>query len=78
MSKTYDTIDAPLKEFITRQQMFFVATAPLAGDGLVNLSPKGLDSLRLGEQNRTRWRSQLSANEQRDQPQRPAGTPSAN
>lgn len=23
--------------------MFFVATAPLAGDGLVNLSPKGLD-----------------------------------
>ena len=24
--------------------MFFVATAPLAGDGQVNLSPKGLDS----------------------------------
>jgi hypothetical protein len=27
--------------------MFFVATAPLAADGLVNLSPKGLDSFRI-------------------------------
>lgn len=27
--------------------MFFVATAPLAGDGHVNCSPKGLDSLRV-------------------------------
>jgi hypothetical protein len=27
--------------------MFFVATAPLAGDGLVNCSPKGLDSFRV-------------------------------
>lgn len=31
------------REFIAKQRMFFVATAPLAGDGLVNLSPKGLD-----------------------------------
>lgn len=27
--------------------MFFVATAPLAGDGHVNVSPKGLDTMRL-------------------------------
>lgn len=29
--------------FIAKQRMFFVATAPLSGDGLVNVSPKGLD-----------------------------------
>ncbi len=47
MGKTYDAISSELKDFISRQQMFFVATAPLAGDGLINLSPKGLDSLRV-------------------------------
>ncbi|XAL99697.1 pyridoxamine 5'-phosphate oxidase family protein [Phycisphaeraceae bacterium D3-23] len=31
------------RAFISKQRMFFVATAPLAGDGLVNVSPKGLD-----------------------------------
>ena len=47
MGKIYETIDDSLREFIGRQQMFFVATAPLSDDGLVNLSPKGLDSLRI-------------------------------
>jgi len=32
-------------QFIGRQKMFFVATAPLSPDGHVNLSPKGYDSL---------------------------------
>jgi len=27
--------------------MFFVSTAPLAGDGRINCSPKGLDALRV-------------------------------
>jgi hypothetical protein len=31
-----------LREFILAQPMFFVATAPLGGDGHVNVSPKGL------------------------------------
>ena len=31
------------RAFIAKQEMFFVATAPLAADGLVNLSPKGVD-----------------------------------
>jgi len=44
MGKLYDAIDAPLADFIARQRIYFVATAPLAGDGHVNLSPKGLDS----------------------------------
>ena len=41
MGKVYDGIDAARAEWIERQPVFFVATAPLAGDGLVNLSPKG-------------------------------------
>ncbi len=41
MGKVYDGIDARLAAWIERQPVFFVATAPLAGDGLVNLSPKG-------------------------------------
>ena len=44
MGKVYEAIDASLADFIRAQHMFFVATAPLAADGHVNLSPKGLDS----------------------------------
>lgn len=47
MSKTYDRIDAALERFITAQRVFFVATAPLDANGHVNVSPKGLDSLRV-------------------------------
>ena len=43
MSKTFETINDQIREFIAAQKMFFVATAPLSEDGLVNLSPKGLD-----------------------------------
>ncbi|WBB68765.1 pyridoxamine 5'-phosphate oxidase family protein [Micromonospora sp. WMMD812] len=42
MGKTYDRIDGRLRTFIDDQPMFFTATAPLAGDGTINLSPKGL------------------------------------
>lgn len=41
MGKTYERIDGRLRDFIERQPMFFIATAPLTGDGHVNLSPKG-------------------------------------
>jgi hypothetical protein len=41
MGKLYDRIDGRLRDFIERQMIFFVATAPLAGDGHVNISPKG-------------------------------------
>ncbi len=36
-----------LTAFIAKQKVFFVASAPLAPDGHVNLSPKGLDCLRV-------------------------------
>jgi len=45
MAKQFDGIDAALAEWIRAQHLFFVASAPLAGDGHVNLSPKGLASL---------------------------------
>jgi hypothetical protein len=41
VSKVYEAIDGRLRHFIERQPMFFVATAPLGGDGHVNVSPKG-------------------------------------
>lgn len=41
MGQHYDRIDERLCAFIAAQPMFFVATAPLAGDARVNLSPKG-------------------------------------
>src|SRR5262249_27988765 len=42
MGRTYDAIDDALAAFLGAQHVFFVATAPLAADGRVNLSPKGL------------------------------------
>lgn len=44
MAKLFDKLDDKLIEFIRKQKMFFVATAPLSADGHVNVSPKGYDS----------------------------------
>ncbi|WP_093801792.1 pyridoxamine 5'-phosphate oxidase family protein [Streptomyces sp. Wb2n-11] len=41
MGKLYDRIDGRIRTFIEDQPVFFTATAPLAADGHVNLSPKG-------------------------------------
>jgi len=41
--KVLDGISDGLATWLLAQPMFFVATAPLAGDGHVNLSPKGMD-----------------------------------
>ena len=47
MADDYTEIDARLQAWMTRQHVFFVATAPLSAQGLINCSPKGLDSLRI-------------------------------
>ncbi len=47
MGRTYESITPQIAEWVARQRVFFVATAPLAADGHVNVSPKGLDSLRI-------------------------------
>jgi pyridoxamine 5'-phosphate oxidase-like protein len=41
VGKVYDEIDEKTAAWIERQHVFFVATAPLAADGHVNVSPKG-------------------------------------
>lgn len=46
-------LNGTLRSFIERQPMFFVATA--APEGRVNLSPKGMDSLRIIDDTRIRW-----------------------
>jgi Pyridoxamine 5'-phosphate oxidase len=48
MAHLYEEIGESLRSWIARQPMFFVATAPLAADGHVNVSPKGpIGSLRV-------------------------------
>ncbi|MEX2106869.1 MAG: pyridoxamine 5'-phosphate oxidase family protein [Solirubrobacterales bacterium] len=41
MAKVFERVDEHLREWIARQDLYFVGTAPLAGDGRVNVSPKG-------------------------------------
>jgi hypothetical protein len=43
----HSSITPELQTFIAAQPMFFVGSAPLSGDGHINLSPKGLDTLRV-------------------------------
>ena len=48
MAKVYERIEDHQREWIARQALFFVGTAPLAADGHVNVSPKGpIGSLRV-------------------------------
>ncbi len=47
MGAVHEAITPELQAFLEAQPVFFVASAPLAADGHVNLSPKGLDTLRV-------------------------------
>ena len=47
MAKVHEQINDTLQAFIARQHLFFVGSAPLSGEGHVNLSPKGLDCFRV-------------------------------
>lgn len=53
MGKRFDSIGDSHRDFIGRQKVFFVGTA--APDGRVNVSPKGMDSLRVLDANRVVW-----------------------
>jgi len=53
MAQQYSEITDRLRRFIEAQQLFFVATA--AREGRVNVSPKGLDSLRVVSPTRVVW-----------------------
>ncbi|WP_456446954.1 pyridoxamine 5'-phosphate oxidase family protein [Thiolapillus sp.] len=53
MARRYPALEDAHREFIAAQQMFFVATA--GREGAVNLSPKGLDSLRVLDASHLAW-----------------------
>jgi hypothetical protein len=55
MGKFFEFITDHHKEFIVSQHLFFVSTAPLDGDGHINLSPKGLDSFRILSNNKVAY-----------------------
>lgn len=55
MGKFHDSIQPPHREFIEKQHLFFVATAPLSAVGRINLSPKGMDSFRVLSENRVAY-----------------------
>ena len=53
VAQQFSELNDRLRRFIEDQHMFFVATA--ARDGRVNISPKGLDSLRVVAPDRVVW-----------------------
>jgi hypothetical protein len=53
MGQSFSALSPELVRFIARQKIFFVATATAAGR--VNVSPKGLDSLRILGDSRVVW-----------------------
>ncbi|MCP9765795.1 pyridoxamine 5'-phosphate oxidase family protein [Lacihabitans soyangensis] len=61
MGKFHENIKPAHKEFIEKQHMFFVATAPLSSNGRVNLSPKGLDCFRVLGENKVAYMDLISS-----------------
>ena len=53
MSKKLESLTPDLQEFIKNQKIFFVSTA--MSEGRINLSPKGMDSLRVLGPNKLIW-----------------------
>ena len=53
MAQRYAEISDKLKQFIETQKIYFVGTA--TADSRVNISPKGMDSLRVLGKNRVVW-----------------------
>src|ERR1700712_673300 len=42
MGQFYETFPASLVQWLLEQKVFYIASAPLSGDGHVNVSPKGI------------------------------------
>ena len=53
MAKQYPALTERLIEFISEQKIFFVGTA--TADSRINVSPKGMDSLRILNNNKLIW-----------------------
>ena len=61
MGKTHRFLEPHHKEFIEKQQVFFVSTAPLNADGHINLSPKGLDCFKVLSESRVAYMDLISS-----------------
>lgn len=55
MGQTYAEIDDTMQSWLCAQPLWFVATAPLASDGLVNVSPRGQDTFSVLGPHRVGW-----------------------
>ena len=55
MGKVFDGIDERLAAWVAAQPMWFVATAPLAANGQVNVSPRAGDTFSVLDQHRAGW-----------------------
>jgi len=53
MGTQLQEINSEIEKFINKQKIFFVATA--TEDSFINLSPKGMDSLKIMGGNRVIW-----------------------
>jgi hypothetical protein len=61
MGKFSESISPAHKEFIEKQHMFFVGSAPLSPEGHINVSPKGMDSFRVLSPNRVAYMDVISS-----------------
>jgi hypothetical protein len=55
MGKQFTALLPEHEEFIAKQRIFFVGSAPLSEEGHVNISPKGYDTLRVLSANRAAY-----------------------
>jgi hypothetical protein len=55
VGKIFDGIDDTLQAWIAQQPMWFVATAPIASEGRINVSPRGHDSFSVLDRHRVAW-----------------------
>ncbi|MWC29349.1 pyridoxamine 5'-phosphate oxidase family protein [Paenibacillus sp. MMS18-CY102] len=55
MGKQFESMLPVHEEFIRKQYLFFVGSAPLSEDGHVNISPKGHDAFRILSPNRVAY-----------------------
>ncbi len=61
MGKFSESIKPAHQEFIEKQHIFFVSTAPLSGEGRINLSPKGLDCFRVLSETKVAYMDLISS-----------------
>lgn len=55
MGQVYDGINDSLADWLMAQPVWFVGTAPLAAEGLVNVSPRGHDTFTVLGAHRVGW-----------------------